>query len=80
MLTAVAHAPLSRFSLDLAGFRVPRVLARRPSGEVHAVKIARDSGKLHVTPAARSRRVHRRRALPGEPPISSRWGDIGWES
>jgi len=49
VLTAVADAPLSRFSLDLAGFRVPRVLVDgRPAKFTQS---PRDSAKLHVTPA-----------------------------
>ena len=54
VLTAVADAPLSRFSLDLAGVpRAPRA-RRRPSGEVHA-----------VTVAARQREAARHAGPPG---------------
>jgi aminopeptidase N len=75
-LTAVADAPLRRFSLDLAGFRVTRV---RVDGR--AAKFARGAGKLHVTPA---RPVVRRftvevRYLGSPRPVASPWGDIGWD-
>jgi aminopeptidase N len=75
-LTAVAAAPLSRFSLDLGGFRVPRV---RVDGR--AAKFTRRDGKLHVTPA---RPVAGRFSVEvryvGSPrPVASPWGDLGWD-
>ena len=81
VLTAVAEAPLSRFSLDLAGFRVPRVLVDGRPAKFTQTRSPRDSGKLHVTPA---RPVTGRFTVDvrysGVPvPVSSRWGDVGWE-
>ncbi|WP_020672071.1 M1 family metallopeptidase [Amycolatopsis nigrescens] len=78
VLTAVATQSLSRFSLDLAGLRVSRVLV-----DGRAAKFTRGGHKLHVRPA---------RSLPrgaeftveiryvGNPrPIGGQWGDIGWD-
>ena len=81
VLTAVAHAPLSRFSLDLSAFRVPRVLVDGRPAKFTQSRSPRDSGKLHVTPA---RPVTGRFTVDvrysGVPvPVSSRWGDVGWE-
>jgi hypothetical protein len=81
VLTAVAPAPLSRFSLDLSPFRVPRVLVDGRPAKFTQSRSPRDSGKLHVTPA---RPVTGRFTVDvrysGEPtPVSSRWGDVGWE-
>ena len=46
VITAVAAGPLSRFTLDLSTFRVPRVrVDGRPA------KFTRAGGKLHVTPS-----------------------------
>lgn len=81
VLTAVARAPLSRFSLDLSAFRVPRVLVDGRPAKFRQSRSPRDSGKLHVTPA---RPVTGRFTVDvrysGVPvPVSSRWGDVGWE-
>ena len=81
VLTAVADAPLSRFSLDLAGFRVPRVLVDGRPAKFTQSRSPRDSGKLHVTPA---RPVVGRFTVDvrysGNPtPVASRWGDVGWD-
>ena len=77
VLSAVAEQPLSRFSLDLSGFRVERVLL-----DGRAAKFARRGHKLHVTPvrpvAAGPFTVEVR--YVGNPkPIRGRWGDIGWD-
>ena len=76
MLTAVADAPLSRFSLDLSAFRIPRVLV-----DGSPARFKQSRGKLHVTPA---RPVAGRFTVEvrygGKPvPVSSRWGDVGWD-
>lgn len=76
VLTAVADAPLSRFSLDLAAFRVPRVLV---DGE--RAKFTLRSGKLHVTPArpVAERFTVEVRYVGNPAPVTSRWGDVGWD-
>jgi aminopeptidase N len=76
VLTAVADAPLSRFSLDLSAFRVPRVVV-----DGRQARFKQSRGKLHVTPA---RPVAGRFAVEvryvGNPtPVSSPWGDLGWD-
>jgi aminopeptidase N len=76
VLTAVADAPLSRFSLDLSAFRVPRVRV-----DDVAARFKQSRGKLHVTPA---RPVTGRFTVEvrysGKPvPVPSRWGDVGWD-
>jgi len=75
-VTAVAVAPLSRFSLDLAGYRVARV---RVDGR--AAKFTRSAGKLHVTPArpVAGRFTVEVRYLGSPRPVASPWGDIGWD-
>ena len=78
VLTAVAVQPLTRFTLDLGTFKVPRVTV-----DGRAAKFAHRGGKLRVTPS---------RPVPdgatftvevryvGNPkPVSSRWGDVGWD-
>jgi len=76
VITAVAAGPLSRFTLDLSTFRVPRVrVDGRPA------KFTRAGGKLHVTP---SRPVAGRftvevRYLGNPAPVPSPWGGLGWE-
>jgi aminopeptidase N len=77
-ITAVATHGLSRFSLDLAGLRVGRVLV-----DGAAAKFSHAGHKLHVRPARAvpvdaEFRVEVRYA--GRPrPITGRWGDIGWD-
>ncbi|WP_214405975.1 M1 family metallopeptidase [Pseudonocardia lacus] len=81
VLTAVADAPLSRFSLDLAGFRVPKVLVDGRPARFTRSSSTRGGHKLHVTPA---RPVEGRfdvevRYTGNPAPIPSRWGDVGWD-
>jgi aminopeptidase N len=77
-ITAVATEALSRFNLDLAGFKVGGVIVNG-----RAAKFTRRAEKLVVKPA---------RPLPGDAeftvevrysgnprPIGGRWGDIGWD-
>ncbi len=76
VLTAVADPPLSRFSLDLSAFRIPRVLV-----DGSPARFKQSRGKLHVTPA---RPVAGRFTVEvrygGRPvPVSSEWGDVGWD-
>ena len=77
VLTAVADAPLSRFSLDLCAFRVPRVLVDgRPAKFRHA------RSKLHVTPErpVTGRFTVEVRYVGTPVPVRSRvWGDVGWD-
>ncbi|MFI6025132.1 M1 family metallopeptidase [Amycolatopsis magusensis] len=79
VIEGVATQALSRFSLDLAGFRIGRVQVNGQSA-----KYTQRAGKLHVKP---------QRALqPGSvfmaeirytgnphPIASAAWGDIGWD-
>jgi aminopeptidase N len=76
VLTAVADAPLSRFSLDLEVFRVPRVLV---DGE--AAKFRHRAGKLHITPdrPVAGRFTVEVRYVGNPAPVASRWGDVGWD-
>ena len=76
VLTVVAERPLSRFSLDLAAFRVPRVLV-----DGKPAKYTRRSGKLHVTPArpVADRFTVEVRYVGSPEPVPSRWGDVGWD-
>ncbi|QYN39025.1 M1 family metallopeptidase [Pseudonocardia sp. DSM 110487] len=76
VLTAVADAPLSRFSLDLTAFRVPRVTV-----DGKPAKFGQRGGKLHVTPArpVTGRFTVEVRYVGNPTPISSRWGDVGWD-
>jgi aminopeptidase N len=76
-LDAVSEQTLSRFSLDLSGLRVDRVLVDgRSAGH------SRRGYKLHVSPARAIApgpfRVEVR--YHGNPrPVRGRWGDIGWD-
>ncbi len=76
VLTAVADTPLSRFSLDLSAFRVPRVLV--DDGQA---KFSHRGGKLHITPArpVAGRFTVEVRYVGNPAPVSSRWGDVGWD-
>jgi aminopeptidase N len=81
VLTAVADAPLRRFSLDLSAFRVPKVLVDGSPARFAQSRPTRSGGKLHVTPA---RPVEGRFTVEvryvGKPvPVRSRWGDVGWD-
>ncbi|OLT02802.1 peptidase M1 [Pseudonocardia sp. CNS-004] len=76
VLTAVAEQPLRRFSLDLSAFRVPRVLV-----DGRSARFAHRGGKLHVTPArpVTGRFTVDVRYVGNPAPVSSRWGDVGWD-
>jgi aminopeptidase N len=78
VISAVATQALSRFSLDLAGFRVNRVLV-----DGRAAKFTRRLGKLTVKPArslAAGARFRVEVRYVGNPrPVSGMWGDIGWD-
>ena len=81
VLTAVADVPLSRFSLDLAPFRVPKVLVDGRPARFTQTRSTRNGAKLHVTPA---RAVEgpftvEVRYVGNPAPVSSRWGDVGWD-
>jgi aminopeptidase N len=75
-ITAVALKALSRFTLDLAGFKV---------GGVHvdgrAAKFSRSGDKLAVKPArpVTGKFVVEIRYSGNPRPIGGRWGDIGWD-
>jgi aminopeptidase N len=75
-LSAVATEPLSRLSLDLGAFRVGGVLV---NGK--AVRFTHRAGKLHLAPgrlAPGPFTIEVRYA--GNPrPVSSFWGELGWE-
>lgn len=77
-IAAVSTQALSRFSLDLAAFRINHVLV-----DGAAAKFTQRGHKLHVKPARAitagvAFRVEIRYA--GRPkPIPGRWGDIGWD-
>jgi aminopeptidase N len=77
-ITAVAEHALARFSLDLADFKVPRVLV-----DGRRAKFALRAGKLHVTPAkpvaAGATFIVEVRYVGSPKPIPGRWGDIGWD-
>jgi aminopeptidase N len=81
VLTAVADAPLSRFSLDLTAFRVPRVLVDGKPAKFGQSQSPRGGGKLHVTPArpVTGRFTVEVRYVGNPTPVSSRWGDVGWD-
>lgn len=76
-LTADAPEPLSRFSLDLSGFRVERVrVDGRPA------TFTRRGHKLSVTPArplAAGPFTVEVRYVGNPRPVRGRWGDIGWD-
>ncbi|HVH23942.1 MAG TPA: M1 family metallopeptidase [Pseudonocardia sp.] len=77
VLSAVAESPLSRFSLDLSGLRVERVLL-----DGRAAKFARRGHKLHVTPArpvAAGEFTVEVRYVGNPKPVRGQWGDIGWD-
>jgi aminopeptidase N len=81
VLTAVADAPLSRFSLDLAAFRVPKVhVDGRPARFTQSHSV-RGGQKLHITPArpVAGRFTVEVRYVGNPTPVSSRWGDVGWD-
>jgi aminopeptidase N len=81
VLTAVADAPLSRFSLDLAAFRVPKVLVDGRPARFTQSHSTRNGEKLHVTPARPvvGRFTVEVRYVGNPAPVSSRWGDVGWD-
>ncbi|MDT7589273.1 MAG: hypothetical protein QOE32_6823, partial [Pseudonocardiales bacterium] len=81
VLTAVADAPLSRFSLDLAAFRVPKVLVDGRPARFTQTRSTRGGDKLHVTPAraVEGRFTVEVRYVGNPAPVSSRWGDVGWD-
>ncbi|MCO1655631.1 M1 family metallopeptidase [Pseudonocardia humida] len=81
VLTAVADAPLSRFSLDLSSFRVPRVLVNGTAAKFTRTRSTRGGAKLHVTPArpVEGRFTVEVRYTGNPAPIPSRWGDVGWD-
>ncbi|GAA5156631.1 MULTISPECIES: M1 family metallopeptidase [Amycolatopsis] len=75
-LAAFAPEPLSRFTLDLSGFKVAGVHV-----DGRAAKFSRSGTKLSVKPA---RPVHGEFTVEirysGNPkPVGGRWGDIGWD-
>jgi aminopeptidase N len=81
VLTAVADAPLSRFSLDLGAFRVPKVLVDGHPARFTQSRSTRGGEKLHVTPARPvvGRFTVEVRYVGNPAPVSSRWGDVGWD-
>ncbi|PRX46690.1 peptidase M1-like protein [Prauserella shujinwangii] len=77
-VTAVATQALSRFSLDLTGFRVNRVLVDgRPA------RFTRHGHKLRVRPARPlpdgAEFVAEVRYVGNPRPVAGPWGDIGWD-
>ncbi|SFB23245.1 Peptidase family M1 [Amycolatopsis marina] len=77
-ITALATQALSRFSLDLSGFTVRRVLVDgRPA------KFGRSGLKLRITPArpvaADAEFIVEVRYVGNPRPVGGRWGDIGWD-
>lgn len=78
-LYVTATEPLTRFSLDLAGLRVNKVLVngRRPSRYVHR------TGKLQISldaPVGVGTSLVVDVAYSGQPlPIVGFWGEVGWE-
>ena len=79
VITAVATAPLRRFTLDLAApLRVARVTV-----DGKQARYAHTGGKLTVTPArplAEGVPFTAEIRYAGNPvPIRGRWGDIGWD-
>jgi aminopeptidase N len=76
-LSAVAGQTLGRFSLDLSGLRVERVLVGG-----RAATHSRRGHKLHVTPAravAPGPFTVEVRYVGNPRPVRGRWGDIGWD-
>ncbi|WP_158889142.1 M1 family metallopeptidase [Amycolatopsis anabasis] len=78
VISAVATQALSRLSLDLAGFKIGRVLV-----DGQPAKFTQRPAKLHVKPArsiAAGAEFRVEVRYVGNPrPISGRWGDIGWD-
>ncbi|RZQ60290.1 M1 family metallopeptidase [Amycolatopsis suaedae] len=78
VLEGVATQQLSRFSLDLAGFRVGRVQVNGG-----AAKFSRRGHKLQLRPAkaipAGSAFLVEIRYVGNPRPVGGRWGDIGWD-
>ncbi len=78
VLTASAGQALSRFSLDLGTFKVPKVIV-----DGRAATFTHRGGKLRVTPArpiADGATFTVEVRYVGNPrPVSSRWGDVGWD-
>ncbi len=78
VLTARATQALSRFSLDLSGLAVGRVVV-----DGRAARFTRTGGKLHVRPArpvAAGAAFAVEVRYTGNPrPVRGRWGDIGWD-
>jgi aminopeptidase N len=78
VITARAGQALSRFSLDLGGFRVQEV---RVDGQ--PARFTRQPGKLRIKPEralAYGSTFKIEIKYAGVPaPISGRWGDIGWD-
>jgi aminopeptidase N len=78
-LHVTATEPLARFSLDLAGLRVNKVMVngRQPSRYVHR------TGKLQIsldTPVGVGTSLVVDVAYSGQPlPIVGFWGEVGWE-
>ncbi|GLZ41527.1 M1 family metallopeptidase [Actinokineospora sp. NBRC 105648] len=77
-ITAVAEHALSRFSLDFGDLRANKVTV---GGK--AVRHAQRGRKLHITPArpvpAGAEFTVEVRYVGTPKPISSHWGDIGWD-
>ncbi|WP_216206587.1 M1 family metallopeptidase [Amycolatopsis aidingensis] len=77
-ITAVTTQALSRFSLDLVGFRVSRVLV-----DSRQAKFTRHGHKLRVKPArslaAGAEFVVEVRYVGNPRPLGGPWGDIGWD-
>ncbi len=78
VITAVAGEALARFTLDLGAFAVPRVAV-----DGRAARFALRGGKLRVTPArpvaAGATFTVEVRYVGNPRPVSSRWGDVGWD-
>jgi aminopeptidase N len=78
VLSAVATQALSRFSLDLAGLRIQRVLVNGVPA-----KYTHQAGKVRIRPAgmlAADAEFTVEIRYSGNPrPVPSRWGDIGWD-
>ncbi|GAA5176607.1 M1 family metallopeptidase [Pseudonocardia eucalypti] len=81
LITAVADVPLSRFSLDLGPFRVPKVRVDGRPARFTQSQSARGGQKLHVTPArpVEGRFIVEVRYVGNPAPVPSRWGDVGWD-
>ena len=76
-ITAVAEEPLTRFTLDLAPFKVARVLLNgKPTRFVHRGNKLTVYGRL---PAKRPFTVEVRYVGNPEPIRSPHWGELGWD-